>query len=131
MADLERANSEENQAPETCATSCPKYLACLAMRETGKADLSRTAVVGGDVEFEQEDGSLVDAKTYFDPDPINPDAAEMLRDAGNNLVRASEMLEDELLAGCVEGKPIELSTGQLICASANRGAVEFTEADLA
>jgi len=124
----------KTDAPEAdksaCEQRCPKFQLCEKMIKTGQAHSALSNSHSSTVEYEAEDGSLISSAEFWGTADMTPEQLEMHRQAGENLRDGGKLLQKQLLEGCSGEGPIELSTGYLICRSANSSEVFFTDEDL-
>ena len=114
-----------------CKARCPNYALCEKMVQTGLAHLllADSATGMGGVEFEAEDGRLIDSAEFFGTSNMSQEEIDLHQRAGESLRDGGRLLQQSLLRGCTDG-PLELPDGTVLCQSDNRREVEFTEEDL-
>lgn len=118
-----------SEVSKDCTERCPKYLLCEKMVKTGLSHLLLADSATSMVEYEAEDGRLISSAEFWGTADMSSEQLELHRQAGESLCEGGKLLQQQLLAGCTEG-PLELSDGVVMCQSANRNKVFFTEEDL-
>lgn len=119
-----------NEIERTCVNTCPKYLLCAKMYNTGLSHLILATSTNGMEEYEAEDGRLISAAEFYGTENMSEEEIEQHYAAGTSLRDGGMMLKKQLLEGCSAGAPTRLPGGYEMCESTNRNEVQFTEEDL-